>query len=183
MAHRAQLDSTHPWSLSAAGLRSAPRTQRLVLPSPNGSTIAAGAAAPVVIAACLRNAGAVGAALRAAGYGGPGHSVAVIAAGERWPDHSLRPALEDLLGAGAVLAALGAGMSFSAEATAARATYRSAPHPLELLRSCSSARELRESGFGADVDVAADLDACAVVPAVDATSGGAFVDRAAGLGG
>ncbi len=60
-----------PWSLSPAGLRRAPFTPRLVLPSPNGSAICAAAAAAAaasasdggvtdggvtVIAGCLRNA-------------------------------------------------------------------------------------------------------------------------------
>ena len=91
----------HPWSLSPAALRAAPAPARLVLPSPNGSAIAAAAPPGVtVVAGCLRNATAVG---RRVARAGP---VTVVPAGERWPDGSLRPALEDLLGAGAVVAAL-----------------------------------------------------------------------------
>ena len=48
-----------------------------------------------MIAGGLRNAAAVAAAAARAG-----DVVGVIAAGERWPDGSLRPAIEDLLGAG-----------------------------------------------------------------------------------
>ena len=76
---------------------------RVVLPSPNGSSISFGLAdrGCAVVGACLRNRAAVARWLRARGG-----TVAVVAAGERWPDDSLRPAAEDLWGAGAVLALL-----------------------------------------------------------------------------
>jgi 2-phosphosulfolactate phosphatase len=107
-ANRRAGSTDAPWSLSPAVLRRAPFTPRLVLPSPNGSTIAAAAAASgtKVAIACLRNASATSRWLVGHGRGTPDHPVSVIAAGERWPDGSLRPALEDLLGAGAVIAAL-----------------------------------------------------------------------------
>ncbi|MEV0095209.1 hypothetical protein [Streptomyces sp. NPDC050738] len=92
-------DEASPWSLSPAALRRAPFVPRLVLPSPNGSAIAAAAGESAVLAGSLRNASAVGRWLADRGYGTLDRPVAVIASGERWPDGSLRPALEDLLGA------------------------------------------------------------------------------------
>ncbi|MFD8135114.1 hypothetical protein ACFV41_50795, partial [Streptomyces mirabilis] len=81
-----------PWSLSPAHMRRAPFVARLVLPSPNGAAIAAAAPPHVrVVAACLRNITAVGSWLTARGYGSPAHPVAVIAAGERWPDGGRGP--------------------------------------------------------------------------------------------
>ncbi len=95
-------------SLSPVRLSAMHPGDRVVLPSPNGSECAAlghELEATSVVAACLRNAQAVAKWLDHQ----PG-SVAVIACGERWPDGSLRPALEDHLGAGALVSALaGAG--------------------------------------------------------------------------
>ncbi len=157
-------------SLSPASVRAAVGVERLVLPSPNGSAIAfalAGSGATVV-GASLRNARAVARWL--ADRDGP---VAVVAAGERWPDGSLRPAVEDLWGAGAVLAGLvdlGA-TSLSPEARVAERAYRAAVLPDDLV-GCASGQELVDAGFGADVDVAAELDATDVVPVL---VGDAFV--------
>ena len=152
----------HPWSLSPAALRAAPAPARLVLPSPNGSAIAAAAPPGVtVVAGCLRNATAVG---RRVARAGP---VTVVPAGERWPDGSLRPALEDLLGAGAVVAALldaAPGRALSSEADAARATWLGMHHPADAVRACASGRELVLGGFAADVEIAVELDASDVVP-------------------
>jgi 2-phosphosulfolactate phosphatase len=155
----------HPWSLSPAALRAAPAVPRLVLPSPNGSAIAAAASAygATVVAACLRNATAVGRWLAAQGFGSADRPVGVIPAGERWPDASLRPAVEDALGAAAVVAALASTVEdLSAEARLFHALH--GPDSGRLVRECLSGRELVQSGFGDDVDVAVEVDTCAVVP-------------------
>ncbi|KGM10166.1 2-phosphosulfolactate phosphatase [Cellulomonas bogoriensis] len=165
-------------SLSPATLLEAEPVERLVLPSPNGSTIVAELveSGSTVVAGCLRNARAVAAHLARALEAG--RSVGVIAAGERWRhDQSLRPALEDHLGAGAILAhldSMGHGHHFSPEATAASAMFRSAGRELgRLLRDCVGGRELTEMGFAADVTVAGAVDESATVPVI---VDGAFVD-------
>jgi 2-phosphosulfolactate phosphatase len=137
---RGECSQEHPWSLSPAALRSAPAAARLVLPSPNGSAIAA-AANGVVVAACLRNARAVAAWLSER-YRHADEPVSVIAAGERWPDGSLRPALEDLLGAGALLAALAQRSGFAESPEAATARAASTPSVPDAVRGCACGVEL-----------------------------------------
>ncbi|MEK9521679.1 2-phosphosulfolactate phosphatase [Streptomyces sp. NPDC087908] len=156
----------HPWTLSPAALRAAPAPARLVLPSPNGSTIAAEAAGATVVAASLRNHTAVARWLAERGYGSAERPLAVVAAGERWPDGSLRPALEDLLGAGAVLAGLRAAGPhlLTPEATAAAALWSATEDPVAALQGCDSGRELYEYGFPQDVAVAAETDSSTTVP-------------------
>jgi 2-phosphosulfolactate phosphatase len=149
-------------SLSPATVRAATGLRRLVLPSPNGSTIARGLAitGATVLGVALRNATA---AARWVGARHPHATVAVVAAGERWPDGSLRPAVEDLWGAGAFLAALPG--ELSPEAGAAAAAYREVATRLpDVLWDSASGRELRGYGFPDDVRVAAEVDASASVP-------------------
>ncbi|WP_328908320.1 2-phosphosulfolactate phosphatase [Streptomyces sp. NBC_00234] len=163
---RSAATPTSPWSLSPAALRRAPFTPRLVLPSPNGSTIAAAAGASTVVAGSLRNADAVGRWLAGRGYGTPGRPVAVIASGERWPDGSLRPALEDLLGAGAVIASLrthGRDL-LSPEAAMAAAAFAGTAEIAGAVSHSASGRELVDGGYADDVAVATETDACTVVP-------------------
>ncbi len=154
-------------SLSPTDLLSAPAALRLVLPSPNGSALSFAArdhGATHVLAGCLRNATATAAAARK--LAGPGGSVAVIAAGERWHGATgpLRPAVEDLIGAGAVLAALDPAAAVSAprcspEALAARAAFAAArPRLFDVLLDTASGRELVGRGWGDDVATAAALD-------------------------
>ncbi|SDF08522.1 2-phosphosulfolactate phosphatase [Blastococcus fimeti] len=156
---RRSVTAQQPWSLSPAALRAAPAPERLVLPSPNGSAIAACARGRVV-AACLRNAGAVAGWLRDHDRAWP---VTVIAAGERWPDGSLRPALEDLLGAGAVIATLPE-RTWSPEAEAAAALFRATRSVPDAVRRCASGTELIEAGFAEDVEIAVELDRSSAVP-------------------
>jgi 2-phosphosulfolactate phosphatase len=161
---RRDASQDHPWSLSPAALASAPYTPLLVLPSPNGSAIAA-AVQGVVVAACLRNAAAAaGWALRS-GYGTAGRPIAVIAAGERWPDGSLRPALEDGLGAGAVLHHLRlAGCDLSAEARAMATTYEASEAVGAAVGASASALELKAIGFSSDITLAIERDVDTHVP-------------------
>lgn len=155
-------------SLSPAAMTRVDGVRRLVLPSPNGSTICAALArtGAVVVGASLLNAAAVAGML--ATHLAKGGHVAVVPAGERWTDGSLRPAVEDLWGAGAVLAALrrlvpDAGLSPEAR-VAERAHAAVADRLPEELRACASGRELVDVGFGDDVDTAARVDTSTQVP-------------------
>ena len=127
------------YSLSPASLSTLPQGARLVLPWLNGATFSvlvhqSGAA---VFTACFRNAGAV-----AAYIDQHFDRVLLVAAGERWPDGTLRPAREDEWGAGAVIAALY--MLASPEAQAAADAYRAVrANLLASVMECSSGRELR----------------------------------------
>lgn len=150
------------FSLSPASLLALEPGMRLVLPSPNGSTLTLHATAPTVIAGCLRNADAV--AARAQAAGGP---IAVIAAGEQWADGSTRFAIEDLIGAGAIVHALAGAKS--PEALVAEAAYLAARDRLpSVLAACVSGRELIERGHPQDVHLAAQANVSAVVPQLSA---------------
>ncbi len=158
-------------SLSPTDLLTIEAGTRLVLPSPNGSALAFRArelGVRHVLAGCIRNAAATALAARRLADGG---AISVIAAGERWgsADGPLRPAVEDQLGAGAILAALDPSASVSKprcspEAAAARAAFV-ATRPLlyDTLRDTSSGRELVERGWDDDVATCAAHDVSTTV--------------------
>jgi 2-phosphosulfolactate phosphatase len=159
--HRGQADTKY--SLAPSSLVNASPGLRLVLPSPNGSSIAFAAmtSGATVLAGCLRNAAAVAAWAQQSGRGR--RRITVVPAGERWPDGSLRPAMEDLVGAGAILRRLGGRMS--PEARVAVAAFDAVSGSLrEQLLQCASGRELSERGFAADVELATELDVSQIVP-------------------
>jgi len=161
---RKAVDAEHPWSLSPVHLAKARVTPRLVLPSPNGSAIAA-AATGTVVAGCLRNAAAVSAWIVGHEYGSVDRPAVVVASGERWPDGSLRPALEDALGAGAILDHLNRHrLDLSAESRAMATMYHAIPDVAETVRSCVSARQLEQAGYNGDVEMAVEIDTDETVP-------------------
>ncbi|HTX38707.1 MAG TPA: 2-phosphosulfolactate phosphatase [Bryobacteraceae bacterium] len=137
------------YTYSPASLLSIQPGTALVLPSPNGSTLSL-SAGPNLWTACLRNCRAVAAAVRRMGP-----PVAVIPAGEQWADDTLRPAAEDLLGAGAVLAELPGRLSPEAELAVA-AFERFRRRLPEALAGCVSGRELIARGYPQDLDLAAE---------------------------
>lgn len=154
------------YSLAPESYLEAPADLRCVLPSPNGAqvTLAAARTAPVILAGCLRNARAVAEA--ATKLGG---TFNVIPAGERWLDGSLRPALEDWLGAGAILRDLPG--SRSPDADAAIAVFeRCRDRLVETLDECGSGRELVERGHDRDKFIAGQLDVSSCVPRFDGTA-------------
>ena len=173
---RSHASTDHPFSLSPDSLARLKRGTKIVLPSANGAamSIAANDKGCRVLTGCLRNAEAV--ADKAKSLGG---TVAVIGAGELWkkPGSPLRPAFEDLIGAGAVLTELGADQC-SPEARAAVAAFQAVGDNIEpLLLDCASGRELDQIGFRGDVRAAAQINVSRAAPLLEE---GAFVDSAAG---
>ena len=158
-------------SLSPNTIRRSTAPRRLVLPSPNGSSICfeLGAGAGVCVGASLRNATAVAGWITR--HYPPTTVVAVIAAGEKWPGGELRPAIEDLWGAGAVMSALTAAgwdAGASPEALMAIAAWRAVADTLpQSLAACASGRELRAAGYPEDVAIAAEVDRSTAVPVLE----------------
>jgi 2-phosphosulfolactate phosphatase len=110
-----------------------------------------------VFCGCLRNAAAVAGAC--AEYG----SVGVVPAGEKWSDRSLRPSLEDWLGAGAIISHLSG--SWSPESRAAAVAFEALrDNLLETLVAIPSGVELIEWGYSQDVEIAAQYNVSATAP-------------------
>lgn len=146
------------YSLSPSSLINIPAGTRLVLPSPNGATLTLRTGQTPTLAGCLRNCEAI--AQFAQTYG---TQIAVIPAGERWEDGSLRPALEDLVGAGAILSYLDG--SLSPEAETAVAVFHSLKTGLvSALRKCSSGKELLAREFATDIELAAAVNSSRCAP-------------------
>ncbi len=151
-------DSGARYSLSPQSLVEIPRGTRLVLPSPNGSTLSLATGSTPTLAGCLRNARAVARAAQRLGK-----RIAVIPAGERWADGSLRFALEDWLGAGAILNELDGNVS--PEARAARETFHAFEDELAtLIAQCGSGKELLAKNLARDVELACAYNASDTVP-------------------
>lgn len=146
------------WSLSPVSLTSIPTDTKLVLPSPNGSTLSLATGKTPTFAGCLRNAQAVAQACLQFGK-----RISVIAAGERWSDQTLRPAIEDWIAAGSIINFLRG--SLSPEAQLAKDAFHASQDTLaERHHTCSSGKELIERGFMSDVEFAMQFNVSTNVP-------------------
>ena len=147
------------YTLSPVSLLDIPAKTRLVLPSPNGSALTLAASERPTLAGCLRNARAVARTAVTLGK-----RIAIVPCGERWKeDHTLRPAIEDLIGAGAIIRHLPG--SLSPEAQTAVATFERFAEDLHgTLSRCSSGKELIARGHAEDIRQIALLDATDTAP-------------------
>lgn len=153
------------WNLSPSSLLALPAGIRLALPSPNGATLCALAArcGAQVLAGCLRNAAAVARTAQHLAAGGP---VGLVPAGERWelPGGPMRPAIEDVLGAGAIAAVLPGAFSPEAELAAQQFAAARSRGLRGVLGASASGRELTSDGYAADVTLAAAQDVSEFAP-------------------
>jgi 2-phosphosulfolactate phosphatase len=151
------------YTLSPLSLKKIPSGTKLVLPSPNGSTLSLGTGSIPTICGGLRNAKAV------AEYAmSMGKNISVIPAGEKWQEQflsggSIRFAIEGLIGAGAIISYLKG--SLSPESKSALAVFESVKENLlEEIKNCCSGKELIERGFEEDVNLACEINVSDCVP-------------------
>ncbi len=147
------------YSLSPASLVEIPTGTQLILPSMNGARLSSEPTSCPIFAGCLRNCRAVAHAVQHTGK-----HVTVIAAGERWnDDQSIRFALEDYLGAGAIIQHLTGRKSPEARAAAASFAQH-ARNLAEALSHCTSGQELCTMGFAHDLALIRQVDVSNTVP-------------------
>jgi 2-phosphosulfolactate phosphatase len=149
---------TDGYSLSPSSLLNIQKETKLVLPSPNGSTLSLATGNTSTLCGSLRNAYAVAKFAMVIGQ-----KIAVIPAGEIWHDGTLRIAFEDLVGAGAIISALKGNLS--PESMSALTIYRHVKQDLRTeIKTCSSGKELVQRGFEKDITLACDLNCSNHVP-------------------
>jgi 2-phosphosulfolactate phosphatase len=139
-------------TLSPSSMQKLDSQQTILLPSPNGSTLVDIAAQfnKPVFTGCLRNSQSLSDWLNAE----KNFPVLLVAAGERYPNKTLRFAMEDYWGAGSIL--LGLDGERTIEAEFAIQAFLAAVDKLENnLIACESGQELVLRGFGEDVSLAA----------------------------
>lgn len=151
------------YSLAPSSLVSIPQNTKIVLPSPNGSTLSLSTGNCLTLCGCLRNAKSV------AEYAmKKGKNIALIPAGEKWVDRTLRPAFEDLLGAGAIINYLEG--SLSPESLTAKLLFENTKNQLfDYVSNCSSGKELIGRGFTYDVELACEFNISDSVPFLNGT--------------
>lgn len=170
--HRRDVPEKGRFSLSPVSfLNTASHGAKIALSSPNGATCCRLASedrehdAPLVWVGALVNARATAARAAVAAHE-DNTAITVLACGERWHtpnendvDGPLRFAVEDLWGAGAIMAYLPRDVSLSPEARAARAAFLEVASDLEAaLLACGSGQELVDKGYAGDVIHAACLN-------------------------
>lgn len=168
---RAQFLTAQPAFLDVCRVQNNRRSQATWAPtaSPNDATCSRyGRAVPHLLVGALVNAWAVSEAV-AELLASTDLSVTVLACGERWKqpneDGELRFAIEDYLGAGAILSALLASLSRSPEAQICQGAFLAARDDLRsVLWESGSGREVRAMGFPEDVEHAARMDVYDAVP-------------------
>lgn len=147
-----------------------PSGSRFAVASPNGAACTLAArSAPYLFAGGLLNASALAECI-AGLLKSTRLSVTVIACGERGrggqndlPAQEWRPAIEDYLGAGAILSQIPG--DFSPEAQVCRSAFLGVQGELQsTLWDCASGREMRSKGLPGDVRHAARLDYYHAVP-------------------
>ena len=157
-AEMAGKDNPNKYSLKPSSLINLPPGIKLVLPSPNGSTLSTLSKSKLTIAGSLRNAKVV------AEYAQQnGKSICVIASGERWDDNSTRFSLEDYLGAGAILSYLRG--EFSPEAMAAKSIFECYREDLyEIISNSVSGKQKQSKNLEMDVRLACELNISHSIP-------------------
>lgn len=146
------------FTLSPVSLIEFPTNSALVLPSPNGATLSLLSSKAIVMTGCLRNAASVAKMAMKLGK-----KIAIIAAGERWPNDTLRVAYEDLVGAGAIIYEINGTKSVESN-FALLAFKNSLENKFIDLVNCATSIELSKYGYAGDVKIALQYNVSNVTP-------------------
>ncbi|MBU8934824.1 MAG: 2-phosphosulfolactate phosphatase [candidate division Zixibacteria bacterium] len=143
---------------------------RIVLPSPNGATcvrVALGPSSRILIGALINARATATMAGKVAKPDCQSAGITVIACGERFKiptaDGTIRFALEDYLGAGAILSYIDSVKTPEAR-VCETAFIGNRDRLTDILLECESGQELREIGFGDDVRYASQLNRSDTIP-------------------